>query len=62
MQAAIARGQHCGRPRTATFKIEAAGQLITAGDSVASACLKIGINKSTYYRLKKQPPFATTTP
>lgn len=60
MQAAMARGQHCGRPQTAAFKIQAVDQLLTAGDSVASACLKVGINKSTYYRLKKRLPFATT--
>lgn len=59
MKAAMARGQHCGRPQTATFKIQAVEQLIMAGDSVAIACLKVGINKSTYYRLKKRLPFAT---
>lgn len=59
MKAAQLRGQHCGRPATATFKIQAVDQLLTAGDSVASACLKIGINKSTYYRSKKRQPFAT---
>lgn len=61
IQAAMARGIHCGRPPIPEFKIEAVQQLIAGGDSVASACLKVGIDKSTYYR-KKPPTSATVAP
>lgn len=53
MKAAQDRGVHCGRPRTADYKIEAVDQLVNIGESVASACLKVGIDRSSYYRLKQ---------
>lgn len=55
IRAAQDRGVHCGRARTAEYKIEAVDQLvINSGESVASACLKVGISRATYYRLKQE--------
>lgn len=61
IKAAKSRGVHCGRPKIAKNKIEAVDQLISIGDTVTSACSKIGIDRVTYYRTKKQQTFATST-
>jgi DNA invertase Pin-like site-specific DNA recombinase len=54
LKAAKSRGVHCGRPRTARGKLQAISQLIQTGESVAEACRKVGVDKSTYYRHKKR--------
>ena len=50
--AAKSRGVHCGRAKIAVNKIEAVDQLVSLGDTVSSACSKIGISRMTYYNYK----------
>lgn len=60
MKAAKSRGVHCGRPTVGLGKLQAITQLVSGGESVAEACRKVGIDKSTYYRHKKRQALATS--
>ncbi|MEB3282370.1 MAG: recombinase family protein [Lyngbya sp.] len=59
LQAAKSRGVHCGRPQTPAGKLQAIAKLVQTGESVASACRQVGVDKSTYYRNKKRQGSAT---
>ena len=59
IKAAQDRGQHCGRPKIAKNKIEAVDQLISLGETVTSACSKIGIDRSAYYDHKNRQTLPT---
>lgn len=59
IKAAKDRGQHCGRNPTPDFKIQTVDQLIKLGDSVPTACRKVGIGKSSYYRAKTGQTYGT---